>query len=444
MSAGGTRFRLFLQAPFLHPGRPPEIVELAAPPGSIGAGPSDERLYVVDPVGKRRAYGVAVGPYGTPHLYLPPWRGPIVRPAQPDAAGHFDHIPLGTPQFAQAHVFAAIAFVLDVWEQYFGRRIGWHFARHFDRLEVSLLPALDNAHAGYGYMEVGAHHDEDGALVPYALNFDVLAHELGHLIIYATVGIPDASTADGEYFGFHESAADMTAIIAALRFDAMVEQLLEDTRGNLYAWNELNRFAELSTTTQIRLASNSETMSRFAAGWSDEHELSQPLTGALFDCLVDIFQENLVDRRLIGRDVADFADRVERLPELAPVVQAAYDEAYPGREEGFRAALRDAGDYFGLALARAWQWLSPHFLTYVTVARALLAADAELSGGRYREPILESFTWRDIGAVRVGPRLTPPGRADHAASPRTLVPELGRRLPGMAYRERALLAGTMY
>src|SRR5581483_3266971 len=208
--------------------RPPETVEISAPPGLIGPGPSDDRLYVVHPLGKRQAYGMARGPGGMPRLYLPPWRGPIVEPARPDGEGHFDRIPAHTPQFAQAHVFAIIGFVLDVWEGYFGRRIGWHFARHFDRLEVSLLPALDNAHAGYGYMEVGAHHDADGGSASYALNFDVVAHELGHLIIYATVGIPDPATEDGEYFGFHESAADMTAIVAALRLDTMVERLLED------------------------------------------------------------------------------------------------------------------------------------------------------------------------------------------------------------------------
>ena len=50
--------------------------------------------------------------------------------------------------------------------------------------------------------------------MPFALNFDVIAHELGHLIIYSVLGVPDVMAREGEYFGFHKSAADLTALIA--------------------------------------------------------------------------------------------------------------------------------------------------------------------------------------------------------------------------------------
>ena len=116
-------------------------------------------------------------------------------------------------------------------------------------------------------------------------------------------------------------AADTAALIAALHFDFLVDDLLEDTRGNLYTFNELDRFAELSTTTQVRLASNSVKLSQFAGGWIDEHDLSQPLTGALFDILVDIFQENLVERGLITREVADLSDRIGEWPEFGATIQ---------------------------------------------------------------------------------------------------------------------------
>ena len=33
-------------------------------------------------------------------------------------------------------------------------------------------------------------------------------------------------------------------MVTALHFDSMVEHLLEDTHGNLYTYNELDRFAE--------------------------------------------------------------------------------------------------------------------------------------------------------------------------------------------------------
>src|SRR5271155_1158147 len=53
-------------------------------------------------------------------------------------------------------------------------------------------------------MEVGAHRFPNGTHAPYALNFDVIAHELGHLILYSTIGLPTPTTQQGEYFGFGE------------------------------------------------------------------------------------------------------------------------------------------------------------------------------------------------------------------------------------------------
>ena len=116
-----------------------------------------------------------------------------------------------------------------------------------------------------------------------------------------------------------------------LHFNSVIDDLLTETSGNLYTFNELDRFAQLSPTTQIRLASNSVKLSAFAAGWVDEHDLSQPLTGAVFDIFVDIFQENLVERGLISREVADLSDRIREHPEFDVVIQAAFDAGFSGR-----------------------------------------------------------------------------------------------------------------
>jgi hypothetical protein len=420
----GTRFRLFPQLPHGRPGRPPETVWISTPPHRIGPGPSDDLVYLIHPLEKFRPYGVQQGLGGRPQLDLPPWRGHILRPVQPDPDGHFDHIPPGTPEFAEAHVFGSVRFTMDIWERYFGHPLSWHFGRDYSRLETVMLPSFNNAHVGYGFMEVGAHHGEDGSTVPFALNFDVIAHELGHLIIYGTVGIPRPGAGKGEYFGFHESAADMVAILAALHFDTMLDDLLDETRGNLYAFNELNRFAELSATEEIRLASNPVKMWEFSAGWDKEHDLSQPLTGALFDVLVDVFQEILVDRGLIPRELADLSDMLEQHPEYDALIQPRFDALYPARREAFREALIDAREYMGIALAATWQRLPADFLDFVMVAEMLIAVDRELTGGRHREEMVESFRWRAIGTVEAGPRLRPPDETSHAFSSRTVVPEM--------------------
>ena len=438
---GGVRFRLFSKPPYVHPEWPPETVSVSDPPGSIGLGPADERMRLIFPVDKRYSYGVNPGPLGTPGLDLPPFRGPIHRPVCPNDDGHFDTIPVDTPEFAGAHVFGTVRFVLDIWERYFGRRIEWHFARHYPQLEIVIRPRLDNAYAGYGFMEIGAHPLPDGSLAPFALNFDVMAHELGHLILYSTIGVPSQGSERGEYYGFQEAGADITALVAALHFESLIAHLLEETRGNLYVFNELDRFAELSPHDQIRLASNDFRLSQFAAGWTDEHALSQPLTGAFFDIGVDIYQELLVERGVIAREVAEATRNVRSEPERAALVQPHFEAGFESQYEAFRGALIDARDYMGSALAETWKRLTADDFAYLTVARVFLGVDEAMSGGRYRRAIVESFRWREIGRATVGPRLKPPGPRSHSHSARTITPDLVKRLPQMSYRERAIAVG---
>jgi hypothetical protein len=400
-------------------------------------------MRLIFPVDKRYSYGVNPGPLGSPGLDLPPFRGPIHLPVCPNDEGHFDTIPIGTLEFAEAHVFGTVRFVLDVWEGYFGRRIEWHFARDYRQLEIVIQPRIDNAYAGYGFMEIGAHPLPDGGVAPFALNFDVMAHELGHLIIYSTIGLPSPAAASGEYYGFHEAAADATALLAVMHFESLLRHLLDETHGNLYTHNELGRFAELAESAQIRLASNDVRLSEFSAGWDDEHALSQPLTGALFDVAVDIYQEMLVDRRLISSVVAEATRFVRDEPEQADVVQPVFDAAYEGRSDEFRAALIDARDYMGAALAETWRRLTADNLSYLDVALILVQVDNAMSGGRFRRAIVESFDWREIGRAPVGPRLKPPGPHSHAHSVRTITPALAREFPAMCYRERAIAAGLV-
>lgn len=436
----GTRFRLYPQPPYAAAAPELETVWVSPPAGSVGPGPSDDRMYVVDPIGKQNSYGPVPKPRGGSSLYLPPWQGPAYPPAEPDGEGHFDSLAPGTQEFEAAHVYGAVRFVLDIWEDYFGGAIDWHFGRDFDRLELSLLPELNNALMGYGFLEVGYDQTLEGSPRPFTLNFDVLAHEVGHAIVFSRVGVPTPQTEQGEYFGFHESAADQVALVALLHFDSVVDRLLARTRGNLYTLNRLNRIAELSEDKQLRLAANSSSLSDFAAGWIDEHNLAQPLTGAVFDILVDIFHENLLDRGLISPEVEDMADQLEYRPEYEGLIQSLFDDAYERNPEGFKRALLDTRDSLGFLLAGAWSRLSPDFLDYEDVGDAMLDHDREMSGGRYQTQILNNFQWRDIGAVDVGPRLSPPNADSHVHSARTMAPGSQARPAGRSYLERRIAA----
>jgi hypothetical protein len=417
----GTRFKLYPQPGFLNDFHEPETVQISSPAGTVGPGPSDHRIYTVYPIGKPEPYGISASPRGDESMLLPPWRGKILAPARPDGRGHFDYLEPGTPQFETAHLFGTVRFVLDIWERYFGRRITWHFAQSYERLELTVQPSLNNAQAGYGFIEVGGDWNT-GSYKPFSLNFDVIAHEFGHILLYGEIGLPDPGLSRGEYWGFHESAADLVALISSLHFNSLVDELLVSTRGNLYMYNVLNRMGELSAHGQIRIAANDTTLSRFMAGWKDEHFLSQPLTGAFFDIFVDIFHEMLLDHGLIGPEVEDLSDQLLATSDYAPVMQTLFDQAFDRNPDGFKEALLLTRDTLGTYLADTWSRLNADDLTYVSVARAFEQVDRELNGGSYQRLIRGNFDMRDIGHVSVGPQLAPPGKDSHVNSVRTLIP----------------------
>lgn len=404
------------------------------------AGPADARMYVVEPLGKVRPYGMNHGPLGTPFIYLPPWRKAISAPAFPGERGDFDHYEPGMPGFEAAHLFGCVRFTLDAWERYLGQPLEWHFRDHFDRLEISILPDWDNAQFGYGYLEVGSQFERDGSVLPFSLDFDIIAHEVGHAIAYSVLGVPGPGTEYPEYLGFQEAFADCVSLVAAMHFPSVIDNVLGETHGNLYLANRLARFSEFSPHRQIRSANNQRTMAEFVGGWKDEHELSQPLTGAIFDILVDVFHESLVGRGLISARVENLADIAETEPAARRTLQDAFDRAFAGNAAGFAEALLDARDVVGTYLTEALWNLGPDFLDYGDVARAMLAVDQAETGGAFARIIGRNFRRRGIGRLHAGRRIESGGHRGHSHSARTLLPRDRRTLPRMSYRERILLS----
>ena len=401
----GTRFVLFPQLPSLEQQGEPETVWVSSLAGSVGPGPSDNRMYVIDPIGKEQPYGYYPGPNGTTAHYKPPWNGPLFEPALPDDNGHFDHLKFGSPQFEQAHAFGCIRFTIDIWEDYLGHPIAWHFEHEYDQLEILFLRGMDNAYAGYGSIEIGSYTTKKGDFVQFGLSFDVLAHEVGHLITYSLIHIPEGVKLHDEYFGFRESAADMVSMITSLHFETALIGVLEASHGNLYTYNRLNRFGEVSDLDQLRLASNQKTMADFTKGWVREHQLAQPLTGAFFDIWVDIFHENLVAQGLISREVEELSDQLEWNPDYHNVMQPLFDNAYAKNPQGFAMALAAARDYMGAALVSTWRQLVPQRITYEEILRIFALVDEDLTGGRYGRIIAANKDRRGIGQYEIGPKL---------------------------------------
>lgn len=438
----GTRFRLFAQPPFAVADAEPEVVIVSSPLGSVGPGPEDERMYVIEPVGKKWPYGMNRAPLGTPFIYMPPWNRDAFPPAIPDAHGNFDYLQPGMEGFEAAHAFGCARFTFDVWEKYLGEPLEWHFRDDFDRLEISILPQWNNAQYGYGFLEIGSQFEADGSVLPFTLDFDVIAHEVGHAFTYSILGVPGDNTEFPEYEGFQEAFADCVSLIAAMHFPSVIDQVLDETRGNLYLSNRIARFSEFPGQRQIRTANNTHTMDEFVDGYRNEHDLSEPLTGAIFDTLADIFHESLLDRGLISPAVEELAETVEFGGEDSGELQGAFDRAYDKGAAGFAEALVDARDIAGTYLADMLWELDPDFLDYGDVADALLAVDERATGGRYADIIDRNFERRGIGILHAGPRFEPK-RRNRLPSRRTVLPKDYFRLPRMSYRESYLLRRNM-
>jgi hypothetical protein len=382
-SAGlGTRFLLYAQAPHVPGYSTPEVVWISTDPASLQAGPADSRMYVRDPV-------IDKAPYEFP--YLPPFVGATNPPASAGPDGHFDYISPTSRQFVAAHGFAAVRRVLDIWESYLGRPINWHFADTYDRLEI--IPWLDweNAQSGYGFLELGIERAPDGRIYPFALNFDAIAHEVGHSILFSLIGLPLNGMFTDDFGAFHEASADLVSLLSFLHFDSGLDRLLRRCQGNLLTLNELNRIVELTDERQIRLASNSRRLSEVSR---EMHDRSRPFTGAVFDTLVESFQsvlvrEGLADERLLELDIRDFDERL--LEDISELTSAAFR----ARPFLFKSALIEARDEVSIALVEAWDGMDPNALTFDSAADTLVRTAARRDS-TLAELFEANFVWREI------------------------------------------------
>jgi hypothetical protein len=378
----GTRFWIFPQAPYVPGYQKPDLVWISTPPDRLRPGPADDRMYVVDPALDKLPYEFPL---------LPPYAGLTYPPAEAGPDGHFDHLSWSSRQFLSAHAFACARRVLDIWESYLGEPIVWHFARDLERLEIT--PRLDwpNAQSGYGFLELGLERTPDGRENPFALNFDVIAHEVGHAILFSLFGTPDTIT-ESEFAAFHEASADLVSLISFLHFRTGTERLLRRTQGNILTENELNRIAELDEERQFRLASNSRRQSEVTA---EIHDRSRPFTGGIFDTLVELYHLALVERGLADERLLEIDIRQLDPWDIGRITEETR-AAFSRSPFLFAGTLETARDIVGTLLVRTWAELDPSILTFRSVAESMVE-QAESSRWPVAAQILEgNFVWREI------------------------------------------------
>jgi hypothetical protein len=426
----GTRFRIYPQAKNVPGFASPSTIYVGSRPGTIGPGPADSRIRVIDAMGRRPHKWKL--PYSDSASGEPRWRPPYPPRDprhQPVTArrGHFDHVRTGTRAFSAANAFATVRCVLEIWEHYLGRKIVWFFSdRKRRHLEIIPRVETDNAWSGegfleFGYLRPGARRRRRRRPEWLCENFDVVAHETGHLILKSVIGNPTAAKKTLEYRAHEEGAADLVALVACLHFDGVVDRLLANTQGRLFSRNLLSRYGEKGRGRQIRSAFNS------AATWSpwiataeatyDKHAFSKLFTGGAFDVFVEIYEHYLVRRGVIAPRLAREsksavataidADSPAATHRRFERLRQSFAVHFAKNTEKFRLALLDARDDFGHLLARTWARTSTedfpgrdlprgnNRLPYSGVVANMIAADRAL-GGRYETIIRAAFRRRGI------------------------------------------------
>ncbi|TBZ28941.1 hypothetical protein [Rhizobium leguminosarum] len=381
----GTRFLVFPQPPFIPGYEKPEVVWIGAAAGPILPGPSDRRMYVIDPVEPKRPYRVPI---------LPPYQGFLRPPVEPGPDGHFDHIKPGSRAFVSTHSFACARRVLDICEGYLGHPLSWFFEPTLERLEI--IPHIsewDNAQSGFGFLELGESKPNAQSSF-FALSFDSVAHEMGHLVLLSELGLLEGNGRGSDFFAYHEAVADFVSLLGLLQFDTAIDRLLRRTGGNLLLHNELDRFAELSEERQIRTFNNSLRMGDV----SDEvHDRSKPFAAALFDSVIEVYQTLLYERGLSDLNPRRYSNLRQQLaPALIHEGLRISKSSYELNHFAYKAALQEARDVVGESVLRSWKLLQPDTLTFESAALSFLEVSYNGRGRAYMDQLEDCMRWRLI------------------------------------------------
>ena len=401
----GTRFRIFAHSERL--GFTDEVVYVDAEPGSIGPGPTDASIAVIDAIGKSCYCSDRTG--RVKKRPIPPYPVDARRTPRPAVAerNHFDHLRPGRRAFSAAMTFAVIRLTLEVWQHYLQRRVSWHFlATAGPILQVHPRIGTRNAWSGDGYLELGYPDWDWSEGNPFSENLEVIAHETGHLVMKSVLGTLPDDERSLQHRAHEEAAADLIALVVAMQFDSVLAHVLKSTSGYLYASSLLSRVGEWGHGLKDveRNAFNDATLASMRADPKlNKHKLSGPFTGAVYDLLVEIFVAHLAAAGAITQQLAD--DCRHQPGQATADLGPHFAQALRGHHPLFTEALGHARDEVAALLARAWVTTGPGNVTFGRVLARLLDADAALGFGRAAS-IREVFAARGI----VAETITPSGR----------------------------------
>lgn len=202
------------------------------------------------------------------------------------------------PYFHQVNVWAVVQRVLEFYEepQALGRPVPWGF----DGNRLLVIP-----HAGHGE---NAFYDQHSKSLQFyyfgdqespgytCLSFDIIAHETGHAILDGIRPLYN-QLSSVQTAAFHEFIGDLTAIMLAL-FNRDIRQFVSrTTEGKLADATVLANLApefgaEVEGRPYLRTAFNKKKLEEVQNSLSP-HNVSQVLTGAMYDILIGIATKHL-------------------------------------------------------------------------------------------------------------------------------------------------------
>ncbi len=303
----------------------------------------------------------------------------------PDANGNFLLEP-GSDGISQVNAHTVTYKTLELFEKYRGSRIPWAFRS--DALNV-VPHKQEGRNAYYSRWERSTNyfHFRAEALnttVKTANSSDVVSHETGHAMLD---GLRPGffGTWDPETGAFHEAFGDCAAMLFNLEQASNRELIQRQSGGSLREHNALSSLAEEfgagvkrdndnpadDDKTYLRTALNSFTYvdpSELPPGRGDEdhlgrevHSFSRLFSAAFYDAIESVYMQSIYEDRQCPAE-----------------------------------ALKTAADVTGPLLVRAIESGSASQARFRQLALGMIAADAQLNGGKYSEGLKKVFIQRQI------------------------------------------------
>jgi len=222
------------------------------------------------------------------------------------------------PQFHQVSVWATLQRALEFFEDApaLGRRIPWGFKGN----RLIVVPR-----AGYGE---NAYYDRSTKSLQFyyfgsapdfvytCLSADIVNHEFGHAVLDGIRPLYNEGSLV-QTGAFHEFVGDLTAILLTLHNGELRRYLADQTEGDITKADAIGSIAEefgknVTGRPYLRTAKNEEKMSA-VRGAASAHRVSEVLTGAMFDILVELEKHYRSEPATSPREAFWYAtDRMQR------------------------------------------------------------------------------------------------------------------------------------